>query len=47
MGEALEQRAVAILHLGAPYDNETDGINSTKCWFEVEYNLAKMHQFSV
>ena len=47
MGEALEQRAVVILHLGAPYDNETDGINSTKCQFEVIYNLAEMHQFLV
>ena len=47
MGEALEQQAAAILHLGAPYDNETDGINSTKCQFKVKYNLAEMHQFLI
>ena len=42
MGKVLEQQAEAILHLGAPYNNEEDVAFSTEDRFEVTYNVAKI-----
>ncbi|KAF8811611.1 hypothetical protein BYT27DRAFT_7208252 [Phlegmacium glaucopus] len=47
VGHALEKRAMAILHLGTPYEEEADCPASTESRFEVHYELPKKERFII